>query len=84
MTESSSSLSDSLAVSFLSFCGALCTVLGVVSGVAMLLLMWFYGHAPHFLTWGAMVLLPVGFLSLVCSLVVAMVRRRRQRADSKS
>ncbi|MFW0107598.1 hypothetical protein ACN08Z_00510 [Rothia sp. P7181] len=84
MTESSPVMSSSLAVSILSFCGALCTVLGVLSGVVMLFLIWLRGEAPHVLTWGAMVLLPVGFLSLVMSLVVAMVGRKAQRGHSKS
>ena len=52
------------------------TILGTLSGVAMLLLTWVTGGAPHILSVLPLLVLPLAFLALLATLFLTLLRRR--------
>ncbi|GGH61523.1 hypothetical protein [Rothia aerolata] len=64
------------AIRFLGALGGLCAIIGVASGVVMLLLMWATGSAPHILTQLSLLLVPLALLLLVIVMILSVLRRR--------
>lgn len=51
-------------------------ILGAISGLAMLLLKWATGSAPHILSIIPLMVLPVAFMALLAALFFTLLRRR--------
>ncbi|ORC16476.1 MULTISPECIES: hypothetical protein [Rothia] len=64
------------AIRVLGLTAGVLTVLGTISGVAMLLLTWATGGAPHILSILPLLVLPVAFLAFLATLLLTLLRRR--------
>lgn len=64
------------AIRFLGVLGATLAIISTLSGIAMLLLKWGTGNAPHLLTHLTLFLLPIAFLALILAMVLMVLQRR--------
>ena len=58
------------------FGGGILAVVCVICGVVMLLMKWAGAHPPALMSQIPLILLPVAFLALMVSIVLAVLRRR--------
>lgn len=64
------------AVRMLGISGGLLSALSILSGVVMLLMKWADADPPYFLTWMALIVLPIGFLLLLIAIALLVARRK--------
>ena len=60
----------------IAFFGGILAVVCVICGVVMLLMKWAGAHPPALMSQIPLILLPVAFLALMVSIVLAVLRRR--------
>lgn len=74
--EAAAALPYTRAIRWLGAGGGILAVVCVICGVVMLLMKWAGAHPPALMSQIPLILIPVAFLALIVSIVLAVLRRR--------